>query len=411
MQAIPFQESMNGIVTMSREEALQQLQEIRQEILAIYTEMDACRQIQEGVEKLQKEKECPAKVSLTLQPENTADRLKLRFEQENQQRAANNRTPARIIQSVNAAVLVIVCVVLGVDIFGHKGIVIPPDVLPKLDELTTAGEAMLFGAHALLSLAGVLIPLLGTRRRYGRKWPIIGAVVTFITLCCYAVMIGMVKAELYAWLMLGSIALTLAALGLLKLLRKRAAKAPMLTKEQKREWEEARRADEQAKAVNVRAREEAESRSKAAWEQRQPEIDRELRQQAEAFNRSRERIDAHMKRLETMDALCEDDKNLQTVELLIRFIKTRRADSVKEALQEYDKLMANRQLMKIEQQKVQAELRRTAQEHADRMQQLEAERRHRSEMEYLARDSAQSRAKIAGQLRSIGDMIYYDLHA
>ena len=69
-----------------------------------------------------------------------------------------------------------------------------------------------------------------------------------------------------------------------------------------------------------------------------------------------------------MDCLCEEDKNLQTVELLIRFINIRRADSIKEALQEYDKLLANRQLLEIEKQKLQAELQRTASEHADRMQ-------------------------------------------
>lgn len=106
-----------------------------------------------------------------------------------------------------------------------------------------------------------------------------------------------------------------------------------------------------------------------------------------------------------MDCLCEEDKNLQTVELLIRFINTRLADSIKEALQEYDKLMANRQLLEIEKQKLQ----RTASEHADRMQQLEAQKRHQSELEYLARDSARSRAQIVDQLNSIGNIIYYDL--
>ena len=110
-----------------------------------------------------------------------------------------------------------------------------------------------------------------------------------------------------------------------------------------------------------------------------------------------------------MDCLCEEEKNLQTVELLIRFINTRRADSIKEALQEYDKLMANRQLLEIEKQKLQAELQRTASEHADRMQQLVAQKRHQSELEYLARDSARSRAQIVDQLNSIGNIIYYDL--
>ena len=61
-------------------------------------------------------------------------------------------------------------------------------------------------------------------------------------------------------------------------------------------------------------------------------------------------------------------------------------------------------------QKLAAEIQRTAQEHADRMQKLEAEKKHQAEMEYLARDSAQSRANAVKQLKDISYMIYYDLH-
>ena len=68
-----------------------------------------------------------------------------------------------------------------------------------------------------------------------------------------------------------------------------------------------------------------------------------------------------------MDYLCEDDKNLQTIDMLIRFIETRRADSIKEALQEYDKLLVNKQMLELEKQKVEAELKRAALEHDDRI--------------------------------------------
>lgn len=117
-----------------------------------------------------------------------------------------------------------------------------------------------------------------------------------------------------------------------------------------------------------------------------------------------------MKKLGEMDALCEDDKNLQVVDMLIRFIRTRRADSIKEALQEYDKLKVNQQMLEIEKQKLAAEIQRTAQEHADRMQKLEEEKKHQAEMEYLARDSARSRAEEVRQLENISHMIYYNLH-
>ena len=46
----------------------------------------------------------------------------------------------------------------------------------------------------------------------------------------------------------------------------------------------------------------------------------------------------------------------------------------------------------------------------DRQQQLAEMRRHQEEMEYLARDSARSRAQMVDQLNSIGNILYYDLH-
>lgn len=110
-----------------------------------------------------------------------------------------------------------------------------------------------------------------------------------------------------------------------------------------------------------------------------------------------------------MDYLCEDDKNLQTIDMLIRFIETRRADSIKEALQEYDKLLVNKQMLELEKQKVEAELKRAALEHDDRIKKMEADERHNFEMRCIAADNARARENIARQLDSIGNTIYYDL--
>lgn len=112
-----------------------------------------------------------------------------------------------------------------------------------------------------------------------------------------------------------------------------------------------------------------------------------------------------------MDAICEDDKDLQIVDLLIRFIETRRADSIKEALHEYDKLMANQQLLELEKKKLEAELMRINQEKSAQKKALEEQRRHQSEMEYWARDNARTRNEQLRELQSIGTMIYYDFHA
>ena len=113
-----------------------------------------------------------------------------------------------------------------------------------------------------------------------------------------------------------------------------------------------------------------------------------------------------MKNFDSMNSLSEEDKSLETIEYLIYFIKTHRADSIKEALHEYDKLQTNKQMLEIERQKLEANLKKAALEHEDRMKQLEAEKMHNYEMECLSRDNARSRQEIAKNL----DFISYQIH-
>lgn len=393
---------------MDRETALRQLQDIRQVILEIHTEMETCQRLQKRVEALQNEKEHPAPPTVSLKPENTADKLKRTFEQQNRQRCAANRKPERLVKLVNVVWQLLICAVLAMDLFGHKGIIIHSDRMAEIEQFGNENRVMLFAAQALLSLVALLAPLFPTFFR-GRGAVLIA--VSGLLLIGYLYMMGsMVHAWLYVILFVASIALMAAAFGIIALVRKGRMKSPSLTGEQKRQWQAACRADEKAKAQNVQLREQAKKNREEERARRLPEIDREIGESVQEFNESRRRIDGHMEKLAAMDALCEEDKTLQIVDLLIRFIQTRRADSIKEALQEYDKLMANRRLLEMEKQKLAAELQRASQEHADRMQQLEAEKRHQSEMEYLAWDSAQSRKQIVSQLNNIGDIIYYDLH-
>ena len=53
-----------------------------------------------------------------------------------------------------------------------------------------------------------------------------------------------------------------------------------------------------------------------------------------------------------MDCLSEKDKTLSVIDCLIYFIETHRADSVKEALQEYDKAVRANQAAMLEQQRI-----------------------------------------------------------
>lgn len=393
---------------MDRETALQQLQNMRQEILTIYTETDNCRRIQKQVAALQNEKEHPNPPAVSLKPENTAEKLKASLKQQNRQYHKNSTTPTLVVKLVNIAQQIILCALLALDLFGHKGIIIQEAMMAEMAQFGDSNCIMLFASQVILSLIVILAPLFWD---FFEDHPFLCGIGSSLVAICYFYMMGMqVKAWPYVILFAVSVGLLLVALLAVRVIRSQMVKSPILTVAQKRQVEVARQADERAKAENAEARAAARKKNEADRKLRLPEIDKEIHENILAFSESRKRIDEHMAKLDAMDYLCEDDKTLQIVDLLIRFINTRRADSIKEALQEYDKLMANQQLLEIEKQKLQAELQRVASEHADRMQQLEAQKRHQSEMEYWARDTAQSRAQIVSQLNNIGGILYYDLH-
>lgn len=69
---------------MSRETALKELKDIRQEIIEIHEAYDECQYYSKKVQNLQKEKESPSEPNPSLKPENTAEQLKNRFLAENQ---------------------------------------------------------------------------------------------------------------------------------------------------------------------------------------------------------------------------------------------------------------------------------------------------------------------------------------
>lgn len=397
-----------------RETALRQLQEIRREILEIHGELEICQAIQKQVEELQNEKEKPAVPSVPLKPENTADALKQSFERQNRERLHKSNMPKILMKVIGVSIQAITAVLLALDVFWYKGLFIPAEAVTALNSEDSANGAVLFAVHLLAAFAAVSVPLFWDffRRRAGTVRKTVFGTVAVFFLLAYAIACQEVGTFAYLILLLCGAALALAAggtAGLIQKIKMKSSKSA-LSSTQKAKVAEAAAADECAKSENARLLAETQSRMDEEHRLRISEIDREIREKAQQFDEARQRLNRHMEQLDAMDALCDDDKTLQIVDLLIRFIQTRRADSVKEALQEYDKLMANRQLLEIEKQKLAAELQRASQEHADRMKQLEEQRRHQSEMEYLAWDSAQSRAKIAGQLDHLGAMIYYDLH-
>lgn len=392
---------------MSRETALKELKDIRQEIVGIHEAYDECQYYGKQVQNLQNEKENPTGPKFSLKPDDTADQLKRSFLAENERHYEYDCPGVLAVKIIHAIIQVLILAFMALDGYSDLGVIAKnPDhtlSLVVFHFLVVAVIVALFFAHESIIFDFVL----GS----GAFRIIVCVSVALLLLTFDFAAFILTNGWLYAILAVLSVAFALIAIGVISVANRCKAKNPPLTRRQKKEYDIACRKDELAKKENAVIRADA----KAEWDKKRaarlPELEREIADNVDKFNGAMKKAKIHLDRLSAMDALCEDDKNLQIVDMLIRFMETRRADSIKEALQEYDKLMANQQLLEIEKKKLEAELIRINQEKNSQDKMLEEQRRHQSEMEYWARDNARNREKQLRELQHISTMIYYNFHA
>lgn len=115
--------------------------------------MDACRELQKKLETLQEEKQHPAPPTVSLQPENTAGALQQSFDEENRRRILSSRTPETAMRLGGAVLLGAVSVLLALELFGNRELLIDSASIAALGETGSSGKMMLLVAHILVSLA------------------------------------------------------------------------------------------------------------------------------------------------------------------------------------------------------------------------------------------------------------------
>lgn len=417
---------------MSRETALKELKDIRQEIVGIHEAYDECQYYGKKVQNLKNEKENPTGPNFSLKPDNTAEQLKNRFLAENQKHFEADYPGVLAVKIIHAIIQVLILAFMALDGYSDLGVIANnPDhtlSLVVFHFLVVAVIVALFFAHESIIFDFVL----GSG---GLRIFLCISAAILLLLFDFAAFI-LTNGWLYAILTVACVAAALIAIGVISVFNRLKAKNPPLTRSQKKEYDIACQKDELARKENAVIRADA----KTEWDKKRaarlPELEREMADNVDRFNDAMKKAKIHLDRLSAMDALCEDDKNLQIVDMLIRFIDTRRADSIKEALQEYDKLMANQQLLEIEKKKLEAELIRINQEKASQEKMLEEQRRHQADMEYWARhnasilseqsraqqqhqsemaywarDNAKMRKEQLHELERMNNMLYYDFHS
>ena len=116
-----------------------------------------------------------------------------------------------------------------------------------------------------------------------------------------------------------------------------------------------------------------------------------------------ETAEKYLEKVRVSDVLGPNEKNVETIDWLLHFIQSRRADSIKEALHELDKMQQNEKILEIERGKYELAVQQARREEAARREELEMARRHQMEMEAQARRNADIQSQIAANTAAMRD--------
>lgn len=160
---------------------------------------------------------------------------------------------------------------------------------------------------------------------------------------------------------------------------------------------------EERDRLNGQKNREDEAAARAEYEKNLPAVvadtKEKLREKTEELHNCAFQLKEHLLNFRSMNQLSDNDKSLQTIDCLIYFIETHRADSIKEALREYDKAVAANQLAALESERVSL-LKQQIQMQKD---QMLMDQRHQRNVEATLQQAAAQAARDRARQR---DMMY-----
>lgn len=166
-------------------------------------------------------------------------------------------------------------------------------------------------------------------------------------------------------------------------------------------------AEKQKDKDNAEKNIEKEKTDRAAWQEwwdkykfeLDDRMDVHMNMAKAAVNKAEE----HDEICKAMDILGDNERNIEVIDWLLYFINSHRADSIKEALHEYDNMLQNQKMLEIEKAKFDLEVAKAKKEDEDRRLQMEQAHRHQIEMEAQAARAAASQAQIAADTAAMRD--------
>ncbi len=357
--------------------ALKSLTDMREKLIEVFKMGENCRETHDEAMALDQKIKSPQFPKFKRQPENKYQTAYNGYLAKAEKRSENKR-PAKIISTVVA--------IIAIAVLGHFFVTnfLDTAVGKKLESIDISATLVLLGVITVFFMV-ILVWRCITEVDldiliYGLFSHVILTV--FLGLLLVGMLIKAIPA-LYKTVgfippavLIAIFAASFALSGLINLVNRLRFKHFKPSASQNKVLQELKAEDEKVKAENDQAEKAYYDKLNKEHEAEVPKLLEELEscmKRFEHYSSVYERLSAE---LDEMDALSAKDKNINMIDSLICIIQDRRADTVKEALQQYDIMVTNKQLIDLEQKRL-------------KLQQEDSKRQEREAIrQSLARDDA-----------------------
>ncbi len=334
-------------------EAIKTLKKMREKLLEVFETGESCRTYYDEAIALSEELEAPQFPKFERKNENKRSAEYDKYLAQARQRSQNKR-PAKIVSSIISAIII----AFAAYSFAVRFLAAAPAA--QLESIDISSTLVLMGAIVLLfvillvqrcfeelDITSVLLSLfshiiisvfLGLL--------VLGMLIKAIPAITQTV--GFIMPAIIIIAFVGSFALS----GIFNLINSLIFKYFKPNAAQAKRLAELAKEDEKARAENDIAEKAYIEQKTAEHKAELPNLARKLDKCLEKLENSRKKYEKLCTELDKMDDLSQDDKNINMIDSLICILSDRRADTIKEALQQYDIMAANRQLLELEQQRL-----------------------------------------------------------
>lgn len=181
------------------------------------------------------------------------------------------------------------------------------------------------------------------------------------------------------------------------------SKIPILSAKQREVLAQERQKDIENSSLNIDKEKKDKEEWQAWWDVHKYELDEQMDIHMKMAKSALAKAEELQAKVDESDVVGEDEKDVAIIDWLLYILKGHRADSIKEALQQYDLMQHNQKMLEIEQEKYKLEAVRIQKEHEDRQKAMEMERYHQMQMQAQAARAADLQVEIAANTAATRD--------